>query len=405
MHYKKMIAKNRSEAHNKIFEQYGNEAYIVRTDDKKRGGFLGIGSEKYVEVLFALTEADYLNSYKHEMSRHLNKSISQGNDKKLNTPKSAITSSSDERPEEPGNKNSDMKSILEKLEKLERSITSKSENNESKKSENIKNLEEVLYDNEFSRPFIEELVNKIESELSVREVESKDILHNFVYDFFNTQISELVSPPLVTNIDNKKIIVLVGPTGVGKTTTIAKLAANAYLEKKKFELITIDGFRMGAKEQLKRYSDILNVNLTSVETNEELQRIVALSDAELILIDTTGRSQKDELNLVKMKTMLNLDKYKVNYILTLSSTTKPKEIKKVFKSFEIFDYESIIITKLDESDTIGSILELAMTKKKGILYYTNGQQVPQEIEKATSFNLISKITGLDSSVLLSHAKY
>jgi len=125
-------------------------------------------------------------------------------------------------------------------------------------------------------------------------------------------------------------------------------------------LYLIDGYRIGAKFQLEKYAEYMRAPVSGVEDNLELQKVVDLSDADLILIDTIGRSAKDEMNLVKMKQLLQFNRYKPEYALTLSASTKVKEIQKIFKNFDLFDYSSIIITKIDECDIIGGILNAAI---------------------------------------------
>ncbi|HQB62206.1 MAG TPA: flagellar biosynthesis protein FlhF, partial [Spirochaetota bacterium] len=181
--------------------------------------------------------------------------------------------------------------------------------------------------------------------------------------------------------------------------------ANAIRDKINIELITIDGYRLGARFQLEKYAEIMNVKMMNIEDNMELQRVVALSKADMIIVDTTGRSQKDEINILKMKQLLDLRNCALEFVLTISANTKQKEVERIFKSFDIFDYKNVIITKIDESDSIGAIINACIDKKKAIMYYTDGQKVPNDIEKADIFNIISKIKGLETEIFFSLAKY
>ena len=142
--------------------------------------------------------------------------------------------------------------------------------------------------------------------------------------------------------------------------------------------------------------------MSGVEDNLELQKVVDLSDADLILIDTIGRSAQDEMNLVKMKQMLKFNRVKPEFVLTVSASTKVSEIKRIFKSFDLFDYSNVIITKLDESETIGGILNSAINYERSIKYFTNGQRVPNDIGKANLSNLMDKIKGLEIEVYLNN---
>ncbi|HOV15511.1 MAG TPA: AAA family ATPase, partial [Spirochaetota bacterium] len=239
--------------------------------------------------------------------------------------------------------------------------------------------------------------------LPLTKIDNRLELHHYVYDYIKSKL--IVDNSFLFDESQKTIFALVGPTGVGKTTTITKIAANGVKEKLKVELITIDGFRIGAKYQLEKYAEIMETPMRSVEENLELQKIVTLTDANLVLIDTIGRSQKDELNLVKMKQILNIKNYNVYFALAVSATTKACDIEKIFKSFDIFDYKSVVITKIDESENIGAIISESVSRKKAILYFTNGQRVPNDIEKATTSNLMSKIKGLEMEVVLQNSRY
>ncbi len=204
----------------------------------------------------------------------------------------------------------------------------------------------------------------------------------------------------------KNAVVLVGPTGVGKTTTVSKIAANTLVnEKKLVELISIDGYRLGAKYQLEAYAKIMKVDMHSAENALELEKLVILSNADLILIDTIGRSQEDDLRLAEMKNMLKMKNVEAKFILTVSAATKPREVENIFKKFEIFNYDSVIITKNDESELIGSILSAVIKYDKKLIFYTNGQRVPNDIERVSENNIISKIKGFDPSVYLANIRY
>jgi len=235
------------------------------------------------------------------------------------------------------------------------------------------------------------------------KIENRLDLHHFIFDYIRDRVK--IDVDFKFEKGKKKVFVLVGPTGVGKTTTVTKIAAAAIRDKIDVELITIDGYRIGAKYQLEKYAEIMNAPMSSVEDKLELQKLISLSTADLILIDTIGRSQTDELNLVKMKQMLDIKYAEFDFNLAISATTKPREVERIFKSFDIFDYKNVIITKMDESDIIGSIISAAHNRNKGIIFYTNGQRVPNDIEKATNFNILSKIKGFDPEVLLVNSKY
>ncbi len=188
--------------------------------------------------------------------------------------------------------------------------------------------------------------------------------------------------------NSPRIIALVGPTGVGKTTTTAKLAAMYALNRgNKVALITMDIFRVGAVEQLKTYSRIMGIPLGVASTPKELEKAVeSYSDCDLILIDTAGRSHKDNEKLTEMRNFF-ADKIPLEVYLCLSATTKDRELEEILKRFSIFQISKIVFTKIDESESFGNMVNLLMRDNLQIAYFTTGQRVPEDIEVATPAKL------------------
>lgn len=189
-----------------------------------------------------------------------------------------------------------------------------------------------------------------------------------------------------------RIIALVGPTGVGKTTTTAKLAAMYALNRgSKVALITMDIFRVGAVEQLKTYTRIMGIPLEVASTPKELERAVERhSDCDLILIDTAGRSHKDTEKLEEMKGFLE-SSIQADVYLCLSATTKDRELEEILKRFSAFSISKVVFTKLDECESFGCIVNLLLKANLQIAYFTTGQRVPEDIEVATSEKLAELI--------------
>jgi len=192
--------------------------------------------------------------------------------------------------------------------------------------------------------------------------------------------------------NSPRIIALVGPTGVGKTTTTAKLAAMYALNRgNKVALITMDIFRVGAVEQLKTYSRIMSIPIEVASTPKELEKAVEKhSDCDLILIDTAGRSHKDKEKLAEMKNYF-ADKIPLEVFLCLSATTKDRELTEILSRFSIFQISKIVFTKIDESESFGNMINLLMKDNLQIAYFTTGQRVPEDIEEATPAKLADMI--------------
>lgn len=192
--------------------------------------------------------------------------------------------------------------------------------------------------------------------------------------------------------NSPRIVALVGPTGVGKTTTTAKLAAMYALNRgNKVALITMDIFRVGAVEQLKTYSRIMGIPLEVASTPKELEKAVEKHAAcDLIFIDTAGRSHKDKEKLDEMKNFLD-NKIPIEVYLCLSATTKDRELEEIIKRFSIFQIGKVVFTKIDESESLGNMINLLMKENLQIAYFTTGQRVPEDIEVATSAKLAEMI--------------
>lgn len=192
--------------------------------------------------------------------------------------------------------------------------------------------------------------------------------------------------------NSPRIVALVGPTGVGKTTTTAKLAAMYALNRgNKVALITMDIFRIGAVEQIKTYSRILGIPLEVASTPKELEKAVEKHSAcDLIFIDTAGRSHKDKEKLDEMKNFLD-NKIPIEVYLCLSATTKDRELEEILSRFRIFQISKVVFTKIDECESFGNMVNLLMKDNLQIAYFTTGQRVPEDIEVATSGKLADMI--------------
>jgi len=196
-----------------------------------------------------------------------------------------------------------------------------------------------------------------------------------------------VASPLCREEKIQRRIALVGPTGVGKTTTLAKIAAH-YLSNfsSSIALITIDTYRIAAVEQLKVYGAIMNLPVEVVISPEQLeQALIRHADKELILIDTAGRSPKDSLCIKELATFLRAD-LAIDKHLVLSATTRESELFETIKRFSILGIDNTIITKTDECATLGVMLDIQQHDRSNTILFswiTNGQRVPEDLLTAS----------------------
>ena len=250
-------------------------------------------------------------------------------------------------------------------------------------------FDELMEDYEFTKYVREEFV----SFLQAHGVSLTEVNEQWVSTFVEEAIEQVLEVE-ESNEPQSKVKLFVGPPGVGKTTTIAKIAAiEKKINKKKVALITIDEYRIGAVEQLKKYATILRAPLEVVKTKERLEEaLIKFDDYDLIIVDSTGRSQRDDENLLKMSELLETLKTDDVY-LVLSASSKQRELFKIMDEFEMFNYSKLVLTKVDENERNELILNIAMEREYPFAYFCNGQTVPTHIEPATKERAIELILG------------
>ncbi|HBO42353.1 MAG TPA: flagellar biosynthesis protein FlhF [Planctomycetaceae bacterium] len=192
-----------------------------------------------------------------------------------------------------------------------------------------------------------------------------------------------VTGPIQVMPNRHRLVALVGPTGVGKTTTIAKLAANHRLKlRQNVGLITVDTYRIAAVEQLRTYADIIDLPMQVVSTPREMREAVRrLSGMDLILMDTAGRSPRDEVKIQELKAFLT-EAGADEVHLVLGSTAGSRSLEQTAQRFAAVGTTALILTKLDEAAGLGNLLPLLQSSALPLSYLTNGQNVPDDIETA-----------------------
>lgn len=286
--------------------------------------------------------------------------------------------------------------IEEKLDNLQNILESKISNSEKdtdiseddkKEEENSVNLKFIqlvyrqLIENEVDEKYANQILGEIES--SLKKESNVDSILAGIYQKIILKLGQ----PKAIEVDEKKgkIIFFVGPTGVGKTTTIAKLASYFKLEKKaKIALITSDTYRIAAVEQLRTYANILDVPLSVVYTLEEFNNSIKMFEGyDLILVDTAGRSHKNDEQCNEMFHLIEdcvISEQLVKEVyLVLSAATKYKDLMKINQVYSHIKKYSIIFTKLDETTCLGNILNMKLATGVPLSYVTSGQAVPDDI--------------------------
>jgi len=190
---------------------------------------------------------------------------------------------------------------------------------------------------------------------------------------------------------NKKIMMLVGPTGVGKTTTLAKLAARFSMEfGKKVAIVTLDSYRIGAVEQLYTYAKMLKVPIESALDEYDFKNSLnSLEYCDIILVDTVGSSPYDRAKLSKLYNICQNENYKIDISLVISANTKLEDLDDIYSNYSILDLDNTIVTKFDESKNFGNILSYAISNSLALSYFSFGQEVPDDLNSASSEILIN----------------
>jgi flagellar biosynthesis protein FlhF len=204
-----------------------------------------------------------------------------------------------------------------------------------------------------------------------------------------------VAGPIRAATGAGRVVALVGPTGVGKTTTIAKLAANYRLkENRRVGLITVDTYRIAAVEQLRTYAEIIDLPMEVVSTPREMREAVArMRDFDLVLMDTAGRSPRDEVRIRELRTML-AEAAPDEVHLVLSAAASARSLVAAAEKFAPVGVTAVLVTKLDEATVLGGLVSLARQAQLPFSYLTDGQNVPDDIAVAQSRPLAEMILNM-----------
>jgi flagellar biosynthesis protein FlhF len=256
----------------------------------------------------------------------------------------------------------------------------------------LRAVKETLEQNEVAAVYLQALLSQMEKEHTPDQLKDDLCMRRSLFRRVEKEIS--VSGPIRKGEGRARRIALVGPTGVGKTTTIAKLAAHFKLkEKLNVALIAADNYRMAAIEQIQQFAQIAGIPLEVVFTDEEMHRaLVKFAGYDLVFIDTAGRSQRNLEHMNDLRrTLLAADADEVH--LTVSITTKMKDLRLIEKKYAEIGYNRIVFTKLDETLSFGTLYNLIKESGKPVSYLSTGQNIPDDLSTAQSTALANLIVG------------
>jgi flagellar biosynthesis protein FlhF len=234
------------------------------------------------------------------------------------------------------------------------------------------------------------LAEKVQNSLGPEKLAEERYVRGYLANILVKTVP--VSGPLALTPGQCTAVAFVGPTGVGKTTTIAKLAAHYALgEKKQVALLTLDTYRIAAVEQLRTFAKIIGLSVDVVLTAAELRHALATHrDKDVVLIDTAGRSQRDVLQMAELVSFF-AENQEVSVQLVLSATASATNLMETVERFKALALSGVIFTKLDEANTFGTLLSTAVRGPFPLSYFTTGQRVPEDIEVATPERVVDLI--------------
>lgn len=411
---KKFTGKNEQEAVESAKKELGNGVVIMNVKQVKPGGLFGFLKAKITEVTVALEEEQDvvarntppdLSAVRAAAQKTLpeaqktrgesEKTDSGVIERKLDSLQTLLENqlkAGSEAAPAPV-KNGESAPSEEKTEKADTQGQDE-EDDFSEQEKFIRLLYNTMLDNDVDEKYANQLLEEME----------KNKKHNLPMDHILAGIyqkmvlkfgkSEEISPAK----EGPKLVLFIGPTGVGKTTTIAKLASKYVMEeKKKVALLTADTYRIAAAEQLRTYADILEVPFRVIYTAAEFMQALSESfrEYDYIFVDTAGHSHQNEQQLGDMEQLIHAIPEGMDYqcFLVLSATTKYRDLVRIVKTYrEITDYQ-LIFTKLDETGTLGTLLNVKMVADTPIAYVTYGQNVPDDIERFNPQSTVKQLLG------------
>ncbi|MGI9256832.1 MAG: flagellar biosynthesis protein FlhF [Salinispira sp.] len=375
-----------------VLQKYGERATITTRRQIQKGGILGFGRKEFVEVSGYISREPIRRPIQPMVSRqsHAPSSALGNGAPDFDRAKQEILKIAGQ------NESSTMNKILVELRDLKGDVQ-KARDEDTRQTDQPPSIQEItaiMEENDFSSAYTQHILKKCRG-LSIDELDDRDAVQQKVLHWIADTVCIQEDIPRA----HPRVIALVGPTGVGKTTSIAKLAGLYCTgkfdgKKRSVRIIATDHFRIGALKQIEIYAEIMKIPLESAATPEELEKSLAIcQDADMIFIDTPGRSPRDFENIAKLNSFLHVCGSKLEVFLTMSANVKFSDTKRIIQQFEQFNFSSLIITKTDESESLGTIMSILWEKQKKAGFITCGQRVPNDLQFASQQHFLNSLSG------------
>lgn len=382
-----ITGKSLEECRDKLYKMYGKD-YRIRnkTVDFRPSGFFGLVKKPVTVITYVVNHQkaynpDYTdNSYTPKMTEE--ELLAKNRESILQNNSNILV-------------NSQINQINTTLEEMNKKLAGFQSATQDK-HESISKIEEMLEQNEFSFSFIKMIEEKIRNEFTLEQMDNFELVERKVVDW----IGESISISKETVFRPPHVFIIVGPTGVGKTTTLVKLAAQfvkTYAlsqngNKPQICFITTDTMRVGAMEQLERWGKHMESRVFKAERTDDLKTLYEENkNCDAIFIDTSGFSPNDATHIAQMKMLIDIPGMNPDIYLAVTASTKARDLQNIMQNYEPFGYKSVIITKCDESGQFGNVISVLNDKHKSISYITNGQVASRDISKANVIDFLIRL--------------
>lgn len=371
------------EAMKKIRKDLGKDAVILNSKIIYTDGLFGLFRKKNIEVIAALDNDMVQPSQKEKIDFPRMEMNTEMKRKDLQPPQPVQNKTGE-------NKEMILKEIRD-LKQLIKQISSQGHLSIEHIPSPYREIYRKLLNQNISETILQQLTEDIYGHYYSKK---EQVDENTAYDFIVQSLMEYIKPLEFGEAPQKKYIAVIGPTGVGKTTTLAKIASiKAIEQKKKIAFITTDTYRIAAVEQLKTYAKILNVPIeVCYNINDFKQAVEKFTAFDHVFIDTAGRNFRNKKHIEDLKKTIDFHTEMETY-LVFSLTAKEEDLEMIYQQFSNIPIDKLIFTKLDETSCCGSLLNLSYKYHKPIAFITTGQDVPDDIIVATHDTIINQIVG------------